>query len=165
MMFRHSTLRGLSRKSNFASKKCFSDLAKSEKSAVYNRIIIASEVVVGTIFALQILSVFSAYSLVKYPVQFERGLDDDLRYAVGAVDSILGLVGISKTSDATIKQCKDYILDYYQPMVEAYKYFGFVETSKEVSILDRFRKPKAIELSNSKDPNETKDKVSDVEQD
>ena len=50
-------------------------------------------------------------------------------------------------------------------MVEAYKYFGFVETSKEVSILDRFRRPKAIELSNSKDPNETKDKVSDVEQD
>ena len=163
MMMGYSTFRGFWRKSNVTRKNCFSDQAKLERSAVYNRIIIASEMVVGTIFALQILSVFSAYSLVKYPVQFERGLDDDLKYARGAVDSILGLVGSSKTSDATVKRYKDNVLDYYQPMVEAYKYFGFVETSKELSLLDRFRNPKVIVLSDSTDPEEITDKAPDIE--
>ena len=50
-------------------------------------------------------------------------------------------------------------------MVEAYKYFGFVETSKELSLLDRFRNPKAIELSDSTDPVEIADKAPDKEKD
>lgn len=165
-MFRNIISRKSSRNFNSGHRNCFSDLANSERITKYNKLIIACEIFVGTVFTLEILSVFSTYSLVKYPMQFERGLDDDLQYARDVVDSISGIVGNSKISDATAKRYKDYILGYYEPMVSAYKYFGFVERAKEVSLIDKFKRVKDEGLPDLKAPNDViPQKTSNIEQD
>ena len=137
-IFRHLQRCHLQRSRNHLFSTNTSPIDRSR----YVKLVIACEVIIGIVLAIEVGTCLSAYSMIKYPEEFDKGMDADLNYARDSIDSVTGIVGIGKTSDEGVKYWKGFIMGYYDPFIEAYKYFGFVEKKNEVSLIDKFKKTK-----------------------
>ena len=98
-----------------------------------------------TYMSYELTNFYSAYSLVKFPVEFEKGTDADLLYYRESMDWILSWVG-SKITDKHVEFVKENFYSY-KFYLHPYTYFE-VKTHAEDLIITEAKRLRDVEKKN-----------------